>query len=177
MSYEFVEQQCFLGHLNGQRTNRLLLTIQHYKGCSNIDSTGNYEWFFTSLRERTLRPWFPGSLNYGMFAFLKIKLLLVEIAHRGSPQGSLNKFAWNERAWVNSDRDFPPVRYGDVSSCASLNKDGFAVSCCRFNSPQFLQHLSKFSQKLEKLSSRRARLEYRNLDRRSVTKLRTEVWA
>lgn len=70
----------------------LLLTIQHYKGCSNIDSIGNYDWFFTSLCEHTLRPYFPGSLNYGMFAFLKIKLLLVEIAYRGSPQGSLNKF-------------------------------------------------------------------------------------
>lgn len=67
---------CFLGHLNSKRTSRPLPAIQHYKGCLNIDSTGNYEWFFTSLRERTLRPCFPGSLNYGMFAFLKIKLLL-----------------------------------------------------------------------------------------------------
>jgi len=97
---------------------RPLLTIQHYKGCSNIDSTGNYEWFFTSLREQALRPCFPGSLNYGMFAFLKIKLLPIEIAHRGSPRGSLNKFAWNERARVNTDRDFPSVRYDDVSLCA-----------------------------------------------------------
>lgn len=131
MSHEFVEQQCFLGHLNGQRTSRPLLTIQRYKGCSNIDSTSNYEWFFTSLRERTLRPCFPGSLNYGMFAFLKIKLLLVEIAHRGNPQGSLNKFAWNERAPVNSDRDFPSIRYGDVSSCASFDKGRLTVSYCR----------------------------------------------
>jgi len=92
---------------------RSLLTIQHYKGCSNIDSTGNYEWFFTSLRQHTLRPCFLGSLNYGMFAFLKIKLLLIEVAHRGSPQGSLNKFAWNERARVNTDRDFPLVRYDE----------------------------------------------------------------
>jgi len=97
---------------------RPLLTIQHYKGCSNIDSTGNYEWFFTMLREQALRPCFPGSLNYGMFAFLKIKLLPIEIAHRGSPRGSLNKFAWNERARVNTDRDFPSVRYDDVSLCA-----------------------------------------------------------
>lgn len=117
---------------------RPLLTIQHYKRCSNIDSTGNYEWFFTSLREHTLRPCFPGSLNYRMFAFLKIKLLPVEIAHRGSPQGSLNKFAWNERVRVNTDRDFPLVRYDDVSSCARvLNKGGFTISFCRSNSTRY----------------------------------------
>lgn len=72
-----------------------------------------------------------------MFAFLKIKLLPVEIAHRGRPQGSLNKFAWNERARVNTDCDFPSVRYDDVSSCASLNKDGFIISFCRSNSTRY----------------------------------------
>lgn len=116
------------GHLKSQWTSRSLLTIQHYKGKSNIDSAGNYEWFFTVLRERTLRPCFPGSLNYGMFAFLKIKLLLVGIAHRGSPQGSLNKFAWNERAQVNTDRDSPSIWY-DVSWRVSLNKGAVHISC------------------------------------------------
>lgn len=95
-----------------------------------------------------------------MFAFLKIKLLPVEIAHRGSPQGSLNKFAWNERAPVNTDRDFPSVRYDNVSLCASLNKDGFTISFCRSNSIRYTSTWNVFENRCRNSGkSSSARLE------------------
>lgn len=77
-----------------------LSAIQHYKGYSNIDSSGNYERFFIGLRERNLRSCSPGPLNYGMFAFLKIKLLPVEITYRGGPRGSLNKIETGKRGSI-----------------------------------------------------------------------------
>lgn len=58
--------------------------------------------FSLGLHRHTLRSCSPGLLNYGMFAFLKIKLLSVRIAHRDSPRATLNKFTSNWRTCHNS---------------------------------------------------------------------------
>lgn len=40
-------KRAFVVRTGNERSPPSLLTIQHYKGSSNIDSVGNYEWFFT----------------------------------------------------------------------------------------------------------------------------------
>lgn len=88
------------GDLNSQRMSRPLPTIQHYKGYSNIDSTGNYEWFFTA--SVPFGPVPRDRLITGCLLFSKLNSYFVELAHRGGPRASLNKFARNERARVNA---------------------------------------------------------------------------